>query len=264
MIASQDNARIKGARKLRSRKHREQAGHLLLEGVRLIADAWRAGFAPDLVFYDGESALSAAAQELLDKLGGAGVECVACSRAVFTTLVDTMTPQGLAAIAPLPQAALPTTLTFVLVLDRVREPGNAGALLRTAEAAGVELAIFGPETIDPFNDKVVRAAMGAHFRLPIRMCDDWAAVRSQLPAPMHLFLADAHADTIYDAVDWRQPSALIVGGEAEGASPAARGAAQAIAIPMAGGVESLNAAAAGAAILFEAARQRRQPWTAQP
>lgn len=257
MITSPDNARIKEARKLRNRKHRERAGRLLLEGVRLIADAWRNGVEPNTVFYDAESALSAAAQELLERLLHEGVECVACNRAVFTTLVDTLTPQGIVAVTPLPQTAPPPALTFVLVLDRVREPGNAGALLRTAEAAGVELAIFGPETIDPFNDKVVRAAMGAHFRLPIRTGSEWASVADQLPASMNLFLADAHADVAYDAVDWRLPSALIVGGEAEGASPAARSSAQPIAIPMAGGAESLNVAAAGAIILFEAARQRR-------
>jgi TrmH family RNA methyltransferase len=257
MITSQENVRIKEARKLHSRKHRMRAKRLLLEGVRLIADARRSGFQPELTFYDGESLLGEAAQSLLYDLAQNGVECIACSHAVFATLVDTMTPQGVAAVAPLPQVALPTKATFALVLDRVHEPGNAGALLRTAEAAGVDVVIFGPETVDPYNDKVVRSAMGAHFRLPLCICADWSAVSRTLPASARLYLADAHADIAYDAVDWRQPSALIVGGEAEGASLAARRAAQPIAIPMCGGAESLNAAAAGAVILFEAARQRR-------
>jgi TrmH family RNA methyltransferase len=68
----------------------------------------------------------------------------------------------------------------VLVLDGVRDPGNAGALLRSAEAAGADLVIFGPGTVDPFNDKVLRAGMGAHFRLPLQRVDDWTAISAEL------------------------------------------------------------------------------------
>jgi len=140
----------------------------------------------------------------------------------------------------------------------VRDPGNAGTLLRSAEAAGVELVLCGPETVDPFNDKVVRAGMGAHFRLPLRICLDWPSVQSWLTSEQKLYVAQAGATIPYDQVAWLHPVALVVGGEASGASLAARSAAQPIAIPMQGNVESLNAAIAGAIILFEAARQRRQ------
>lgn len=258
MITSVDNPRIKEARKLQRRRYRHQLNALLLEGVRLVRDALQSGaqvrelyFAPEL------AAANPDAQQLLTA-AAAQVDCLACSAAVLATLTETITPQGIVAVATLPHLPLRTVVDFVLILDQVRDPGNAGTLLRTAEAAGVSLVIFGPETVDPFNAKVLRAGMGAHFRLPMRICQEWSAMSAWLPPALAFYLAQANAPLFYDAVDWSQPAALIVGGEAAGASAAAYEVARPIAIPMHGQVESLNAAMAGTIILFEAARQRRQ------
>lgn len=258
MITSLDNSRIKEARKLQRRRQRHKSNALLLEGVRLVRDAWQSGaelrevyVAPELVADNAE------AQQLLTTLTAATVDLLPCSAAVLTSLTETVTPQGVVAVVTLPDLPLPATMDFVLILDQVRDPGNAGTLLRAAEAAGVKLALFGPETVDPYNDKVLRAGMGAHFRLPLRLCHDWSAIQSLLPAGMAIYLAQADAPLAYDAADWGASVALVVGGEADGASAAAYAAAQPIAIPMHGQVESLNAAMAGTVILFEAARQRR-------
>ncbi|MCE7989063.1 MAG: RNA methyltransferase [Caldilinea sp. CFX5] len=259
MITSLDNARVKEARKLQRRRQRHKSNALLLEGVRLVRDAFQSGapvrelyFAPELVAEHGE------AQQLLATLTAAKVDLLACNVAVLASLTETVTPQGVVAVVTLPVLPLPARVDFVLILDQVRDPGNAGTLLRAAEAAGVTLAIFGPETVDPYNDKVLRAGMGAHFRLPLRLCPNWPAIQALLPTDMTVYLAQAGASLAYDAVDWRAPAALVVGGEAAGASPTAYQVAQSIAIPMHGQVESLNAAMAGTVILFEAARQRRQ------
>ena len=258
MITSLHNARVKAARQLTSRKERYAARQILVEGVRLIADAWQSGVEPIVVFYD--PALVAAnpmVASLLEELRAAGRDCLACAPAVFATLTDTVTPQGIAAVLPFPALPAPGRLTLVLVLDAVRDPGNAGTLLRSAAAAGVDLVVFGPNTVDPYNEKVLRAAMGAHFRVPLRLCATWDQVQAALGAYLPLYLADATADLGYAEVDWRQPAALVVGGEAGGAGVAAQAAATPIAIPMHGAVESLNAAIAGSVILFEAARQRK-------
>ena len=112
-------------------------------------------------------------------------------------------------------------------------------------------------SVDPWNDKALRAGMGAHFRLPIRDGLTWDEVSSLL-AGLNVRLADAQGTFCYDQVNWCQPSALIIGGEADGASEFAVGQAnQLISIPMAHAVESLNAGVAGSVILFEAVRQRR-------
>jgi RNA methyltransferase, TrmH family len=258
MITSIDNPRVKEARKLQQRRHRYKTGTFLIEGMRLVDDALQSKahlrevyFAPELIENQPGG------QHLLTRLLDSGVECVACSTAVLISLTETVTPQGIAAVATMPQLPVREGLTLVVVLDGVRDPGNAGTLLRAGEAAGVELAVLGPETVDPFNDKVVRAAMVAHFRLPLRVCSTWPAIQQILPAAIPYYVAQAHAPLAYDLVNWRTPAVLIIGGEAAGASSMAHEVAQPVAIPMQGQVESLNAAIAGAVILFEAARQRR-------
>ncbi len=174
-------------------------------------------------------------------------------------MAGTVTPQGLAAVVPLPKLEFPVDSRMLLLLDQIRDPGNAGTLLRSAEAAGAGGVIFCPDTVDPFNDKVIRAAMGAHFRIPIRICDTWDAVRKLTPAGHALYLADSAGTLAYDEVDWTKPAVLVVGGETSGASQQGRNLATPIAIPMLGRTESLNAGVAGSIILFEAARQRRGP-----
>lgn len=258
LITSPNNHRLKAARKLNQRRHREANDSLLIEGVRLIADALQSKMQPKSVFY--APALVAdnhRACELLHRLQAMDVELLACTPEAFGTLSDTVSPQGIAAITPFPHLPLPAHPTLTLVLDGVRDPGNAGAILRSAEAAGVELVILAPGSVDPFNEKAMRAGMGVHFRLPLRTCEQWGEVQRLFSAEQRLYVAEATGQVAYDEVDWSLPAVLIVGNEATGPSPEAQSLAQAIAIPMHGCVESLNAAVAGSIILFEAARQRR-------
>jgi TrmH family RNA methyltransferase len=176
---------------------------------------------------------------------------------------DTHTPSGLLAVVPMPRRAVSAPLTFALVLDRLGDPGNLGTVLRTAAAAGVQAVLLTPGTVDPFNPKVVRAAMGAHFHLPI-VAAEWEALPSQL-AGLTVWRAEAGAGAAYDAVDWRQPSALLIGSEASGPGDEARALApNLVSIPMPGRAESLNAAVAAAVLMFEVARQRGNGPTPAP
>ncbi|HRW06581.1 MAG TPA: RNA methyltransferase [Caldilineaceae bacterium] len=258
MITSMENQQVKEARKLQRRRYRERSGTLLIEGLRLVRDALQSGVQIEKLFY--APTMVAGNQpllELIDHCGAANIPLLACTDEVFVTLAETVTPQGIAAVTALPVLPLPIPCHFTLILDQVRDPGNAGTLVRTAEAVGIDAVFFGPDTVDPFNDKVVRAGMGGHFRLPIRNYATWSAIQPLLDPAQVLYLAQANAPQRYTEVDWCRPSALIVGGEAAGASADAMSLARPIAIPMHGQVESLNAAIAGAVILFEAARQRR-------
>jgi len=130
--------------------------------------------------------------------------------------------------------------------------------LRTAEAAGVQAVFLPPDTVDAFAPKVVRAGMGAHFRLPIQAVD-WNQIQQYTESlNLNVYLADAKGPSCWET-DLRQPLALIVGGEAEGASESARNLADRnISIPMLGETESLNAASAGSILMFEVRRQRAQ------
>lgn len=256
-ITSLDNPRMKLARKLQRRRAREQSGLCLLEGARLVADALSAGAGFDSVFVDRRMVAQAEQSPLLTALQQAGSPLFVVDATLLESISETVTPQGIVALAHLPAPAIPTDPGLVLVLDGVGDPGNAGTLLRSAVAAGVELVIFGPQAVDAYSPKVLRAGMGAHFRTALCSCETWAAVAEQLGDGRRLYVADAQSQMRYDGVDWRPAVGLLVGSEAHGPSQEARAAAIPVAIPMQGGVESLNAAVAGSVILFEAARQRR-------
>jgi TrmH family RNA methyltransferase len=146
-----------------------------------------------------------------------------------------------------------------VIADGIQDPGNFGTILRSATAIDATAVLLLPGTVDPYNGKVVRAAMGAHFRVPIVPFD--SSWREELIAicPTRV-LAEADAPAIYDEVNWNAPAAVIVGSEAHGPSEDGRSLATTSArIPLLNGVESLNAGVAASIMLFEAARQRRLP-----
>jgi TrmH family RNA methyltransferase len=227
----------------------------VIEGVRLVEDAIRAEAPVTLALHTDD--LDARGRAALSQLARLGAQVEAVSPKVMAAASDTQTPQGLLAVVPLPHFATRSGhLTFVMVLDRLSDPGNLGTILRTADAAGVEAVFLAPGTVDAHNPKVVRAAMGAHFHLPMteRTWDELAELLTQV----EVRLAEARAGEPYDRVDWRAPFALIIGSEAEGPSADARRfTPKRVHIPMPGRAESLNAAVAAGVLLFEAARQRR-------
>ena len=256
MITSFANAKVKLVRGLQSRRRvRHREGRLVAEGTRLAQEALAAGLLPDFVFYTADWGNTPAGESLLESLAGSAVPLLLVSEEVMASCADTETPQGVLAVLPFPHLPAPAAPTLVLVIDRLRTPGNLGAILRTAAAAGVELVLLPPGAVDPFNPKVVRGGMGAHFRLPLLRLG-WEKVGERL-AGLDTWLASAGEGTQYTQVDWTRPVALIVGGEARGAGEhAARLSAGRTHIPMPGGIESLNAAVAAGVLLFEIVRQR--------
>jgi TrmH family RNA methyltransferase len=256
MITSPSNERVKRVRLLQTqRRARLREARFVVEGVRLVEEAVNAGAALEFALYLESPAEGVRGRALLDTLRARNVLALPVSEAVMRACSDTETPQGILAVAEIPRLPLPEPVTFALVVDQLRDPGNLGTILRTAAAAGVELALLAPGTVDAYNPKVVRSAMGAHFRLPLRH-QGWPEITSALSG-LDVWLAEAEAEQPYWQVDWRRPAVLVVGGEAEGTSPEAEGFATGrVTIPMPGGAESLNAAAATAVLLFETVRQR--------
>lgn len=253
MITSTANARVRLARALQTQpRTRRREGRVVLEGLRLVRDALASGHRPDYLLYTPGSAE-------IDALAAASAaDALAVSDSVMRHVSDTQQPQGIVGVFPTPAAPLPARPARALLLDALRDPGNLGTILRAAAAAGVDAVLLAPGCVDPFNPKVLRAGMGAHFHLPLAE-QPWAEIAAYCAA-LTVYLADARASLRHDQADWTRPWALIVGGEAGGAGREADRLAQArIAIPMAGATESLNAAVAAAVVLFEARRQAGWP-----
>jgi TrmH family RNA methyltransferase len=253
MITSLTNDKVKFVRSLAERKYRVKEQRFAIEGARLIDDALAVNLVPDWIFC--AERLPARSQETLGRLKKRGVEINTASEAVLKACSKTEAPQGLIAVLPFPRLALPSNPKMILIADALRDPGNLGTLLRSAAASDVDVVLLSPGTVDAYNPKVVRGAMGAHFRLPILEAA-WAEVGDRVRG-MNVYLAAAGGELIYTDAAWTQPSALIVGSEASGVSKdAVQLATKRIAVPLARDVESLNAAVAASVILFEAKRQR--------
>jgi TrmH family RNA methyltransferase len=254
MITSVQNSRIQLVRSLLSRsKDRRQEEAFVVEGVRLVEEALAADWNFRFILYS--QALSERGWGVLRELSRVGVEVEEAAENLLASNAGTETSQGLLAVLDHRCLPVPEKLNLVLVLDQIRDPGNLGSLLRSAAASGVQAVFLTPGSSDAFAPKVVRSGMGAHFRLPIQVMD-WETIHERL-AGLKLVLAEMNTPLSCWKADLRSRLALVIGGEAEGASQAARMYAnEHVHIPMAKGSESLNAAAAGAILLFEIKRQR--------
>jgi len=260
MITSSHNPKIQAVRALMARrKERAEQSAFVVEGVRLAEEAFQAGWNPQLLLVSEQ--LSERGRSLMRAFSARGIDVEEISPSVLSSLADIEAPQGLLAVFHTHQLPLPEELDFVLVVDAVRDPGNLGTILRSASAAGVQAVLLSPGTVDAFAPKVLRAGMGAQFHLPIEMMS-WDEIQrlSRRPArPLRLLLAEAGQGVSLWQTDLCQPLALVVGGEAEGASRDARKMADGfITVPMPGQSESLNAAVAASIILFDVVRQRSQ------
>lgn len=253
MITSPQNPKIKLVRALQSRaKSRRKEKAFIVEGVRLFEEAVSVHWQIRFVLYD--RTLSERGRKLLPALENIEVEEV--DVALLNAISNTENSQGILAVLDYSPLPVPVSSNFLLIPDQIRDPGNLGTLIRTAAAAGVDAVILPPETTDAFAPKVLRAGMGAHFRLPI-ISMKWDEIKNQVLG-LTVFLAEMQGDVAYTEANLKRGCALIIGGEANGASKSARALADAeIYIPMKDETESLNAAVAGAIILFEVARQRK-------
>ncbi len=256
MITSSHNPKLKLIRALAGRpRERREAGLFLAEGARLVEDALAAGWPFEFALFSAE--ISNRGKKVVEQLVSSGVSVEEVTAEVFRAASETESSQGVVAALKLDSLPVPENPSFVLIPDQIRDPGNLGTLLRTAAALGVDAVFIPPETTDPWAPKVVRAGMGAHFRLAVATAG-WEEIHTSV-GQMQVSLADARGETPLWDVDFHsQKIALIVGGEADGASEAAKELADnLVKIPMPGKIESLNAAVAGALLMYEVARQRR-------
>lgn len=258
MITSTKNPRIQRIRRLQSKPRERQAEQVIIvEGVRLLEEALASSWVFRQTFY--AEPLNDRGMQLVRNIQSVGAQVDKVSPGVIRAISGTETPQGIVAVLEMRPIPIPTHLDFLLILDQIRDPGNLGTILRTAAAANTQAVYLTEGTVDAFSSKVLRAGMGAHFRLPIHT-SSWRGIRSAIErAGLRLFLSTCSGGNLYYDSDFKLPLALIIGGEADGAGQDAHQIADFhVHIPMPGGSESLNAAVAAGILLFEVARQREK------
>jgi TrmH family RNA methyltransferase len=259
MITSIRNRRVAAALRLKKRAMREKDHRFLVEGVQAVQEALRSQ-APlhDLFYLSGpEDRLEPLLREAADR----GVARHPVSEQVMAGLTSTVTPQGVVAVAgflDVPFSSVLQVSTCIPVLVEVRDPGNAGTILRSADASGAAAVVFTPSSVDVYNPKTVRATAGSLFHLPVvREADVREAVEEFRRREFTVYAAVAEGrESIYDT-DLTGPTAILFGNEAHGLPPEVAAMADTtVRVPIVGRAESLNLAAAATLVLFESARQR--------
>jgi TrmH family RNA methyltransferase len=255
-IRSRANPLFKWLLRLKeSARERRREGHAILDGVHLVeAYVDRAGV-PRLLAVSAGALDAPDIKRLLKK--GRCSETVVLESQLFREISPVTTPSGILAVITIPESCPPPPDTdFCMLLEDVQDPGNLGAILRTAAAAGVSHALLSSGCADVWSPRVLRGAMGAHHLLAISERVDLLEYARRFQGKV--VAADAAAGTPIFDLDLRGPLALALGNEGAGLSVSLRKAAHALAsVPMAGGLESLNVGAAAAICLFERVRQRR-------
>ena len=254
-VASRDNASYKAMQKLvSSATERKKRGLSVLDGVHLVEAFLDAGHPIDEVMINGDAAEDPEIAMLLKRAGIGRVTLL--SEQLFNSLSTVDAPTGILAAVRTPEGRdVPPSAPFVLMLEDIQDPGNVGALLRSAAAAGVAHVLLSPRCAFAWSPKVLRAAMGGHFALNIVEGADLPEYAVHYEGTT-IALAGEGGRALYD-LDLRMPCAFIVGNEGAGISRSLASRAKVTArIPTSGKVESLNAAIAGSVALFECARQR--------
>jgi TrmH family RNA methyltransferase len=266
IIRSRDNALL---RQLRALKNRAARGErlCLLEGHRLIREALDAGV--EITAVAASPRVVEQQVELLQALRAHGASVRTVKPDLLDQISELTTGPGSMAIARRPQtdsSELFTAPALVLAAIGIQDPGNLGALLRTAEAAHASGACLGAGCADPFSWKALRGSMGSALRLPLMRNSDSMALLDELAArDIQTVAADTHAAKDYDALDYRRPTVFVLGNEGHGLAADVRARVDhSVRIPMHPAVESLNVAVAAGVLLFEAARQRRSTSSATP
>lgn len=275
ILTSPHNPRIKAWAALKDKKGRDKTDLYLVEGLRTVQTYLDCGAPIQEILFDSFSTQSQMVLDLVDVCEGQGLPTFELTSAMLKHVADTDHPQGILAVVALPHHDLdlvlgeradaiglveggePTCRNVVLIADGIRDPGNLGTMIRSADAVGARAVMVTDGSVDVFNPKVVRSAMGSLAHVPVlRVTAEDAALRLAQHG-YRILCAEADAPQSLFAVDLRGQIAVAIGGETMGLSdPLREHAKEYLALPMPGQTESLNAGMAATAVLYEALRQR--------
>ncbi len=260
-ITSLSNPLVKEALRIKEGRGGERHA-ILIEGHRLLEMALASDAGIRKIFFT--EAYRSGHEGFLGQLPEKAAELIETTEHILSKIADTETPQGIVALVTYKVRSLPElslqTKPFIVVCDGIKDPGNLGTIIRTADAAGADAVITLPETCDPFMPKAVRASAGSIFNIPVVFLEPEALAEWLRKKSISLIVSDVHASpSIYDT-DMKKPLAFVFGNEAFGVSEYLKGRSDMrVRIPIPGKAESLNVAMSAAICLYEAVRQRRGP-----
>lgn len=262
MITSPGNAKIKALTAMQQRaKMRRAAGAFLTEGVKMFLEAPTERIREVYISESFSCTDKALMHAVKEKLKTVSYETV--SKEVFRKISDTCSPQGILCVMQAYDYKLSDLLAgkapLLLLLEDIQDPGNLGTMIRTGEGAGIDGVIMSKDTVDIYNPKTIRATMGSVYRMPFYYTEDLAETIQMLKEQkIKVFAAHLKGEKAYDDFDYKEGCAFLIGNEGNGLKKETADLADCyMRIPMEGKVESLNAGIAGAVLMYEAARQRR-------
>ena len=256
-IESKDNNLFKNTKKLKERKNRNKSSKYIIEGFRLVQEAFKAKVDVDylIVTKDGSEKID----QYLEKCITENMKIYEISDNLFKELISTENPQGILAVINMNMMPIRADGSFYVLCDKLQDPGNLGTIIRTAHAAGVQGIILTKGTVDIYNEKTIRSTMGSMFYIPIHYDDDnLSFVKSLKGEGFNLVVTSLDTDKDFFQEDLRGKVILTVGNEGNGVSEEVFALADTkVKIPMPGNAESLNVAIATSVIMYEKVRQEQ-------
>ena len=266
MIKSKENKLLKHAKKLNTRKYRQENNEFMIEGIRFVEEAIDVVCAGDVgVFIKyclcSESLNGDRIQKIIEKMQSNDIKLYKVQDGLIEEICETKSPQGILAIVEKKEIKFSDIIkksSFAVIVDRIQDPGNLGAIIRSADAAGADLVIVNEGTVDVYSPKVLRATMGSIFHVPVIFVDDvTAAIEDMKIQGFKVYASSLEGSTIYYEENYCFKSAIVIGNEANGIdNKILQCADRLIKIPMPGKSESLNASVACGILLFEVVKQR--------
>ncbi|HZJ76215.1 MAG TPA: RNA methyltransferase [Oscillospiraceae bacterium] len=262
-INSEKNAVIKHVRSLQLKKYRMKHLQFAIEGVRIIDECLRHNGNIEYIIYSKDLHTVQGGTDLLNRILKKDYIIYEVPNQLFNKLADTESPQGIIAVVNMKSMALEDLEfendkeLFFIILDRIQDPGNMGTIIRTSESAGIDAVLVTNGSVDPYNDKVVRATMGAIFHLPVIQCTGDVLMEYLREKKVKLIAADLDTDKTYVDISYDGNIGIIIGNEANGIDEKILyNVDEKVIIPILGKIESLNAAIAAGILIYKAVENR--------
>lgn len=261
-IESRENNIVKQSRKLKIKKYRQQNNRFVIEGIRSVEEAIESKAHVEYCLCS-EALDNERIKALKETAFKKDIKFYTTKSGLVEELCGTETPQGIVAIVEKPNVDLKWLIDskdFLIIADRLQDPGNLGTIIRTADAAGAEGVVLSQGTVDPYSPKVLRSTMGSIFHVPVISVPDIYDVIDTMKAKgFTIYVSSLEGNSAYYQESYAGKTVIVIGNEAKGAdSEMIMKADRLIKIPMPGMAESLNAAVAGGILMFEVVRKRIQ------